>query len=121
MAREAALAATCANHLGKSEQYHDAVFRKADELKPLLLSTLARDMGIDSLTFANCRTASTTIAEWDADTAIASRNNIQATPVVLIDLLLFVGKPNGLQKMVRDQINAARRTARSSSLEVARP
>lgn len=90
-AANAAVAAHCAARQGKFWEYHDALFLRRSLLSDEQYRQIARDIGLDTNTFAKCLDArdSDAIVERNLDEALGLR--LTATPTVFINDSRLVG------------------------------
>jgi protein-disulfide isomerase len=93
-AKPAAMAAQCAADQGRFTEYHDFLFEHQDSLGTIRWTQLAARLGIaDTVAFARCLTATTTLAKLRRDSADAAALGIAGTPLVLINEWLYRGNP----------------------------
>lgn len=105
--RTAAEGAYCANAQGAFTQYHDAVFshiwdtyyskgnyaegESADVFTNEALSTIAKQIGIDSASFSSCLVNRTYIASVDADLKASEQDRVSGTPTIFISNQKIIG------------------------------
>lgn len=93
-AREAAVAAECANRSGLFEAYHDELYAQADSIGIKSWTKFAVEAGShDTVAFADCLKSDGPIAVVARDSSAAARLGVNATPTFLINNLLIVGTP----------------------------
>lgn len=95
-AREAALAAECADQQGRFAAYHDLLFEHQDSLKSGRLEAWADEAGVEDLAaFRSCIQSSTrALARLKADSIAAVKLGIRSTPTMLINGRVLVGAPD---------------------------
>lgn len=85
-ARPAALAAECAEQLGRRDSYHDALFAKQDSFGLKTWTSYAVDARIaDTVAFSRCVSSHRTSARIDSGLAAGERFKVRGTPTVLIN------------------------------------
>ncbi|MEY4722758.1 MAG: hypothetical protein RLZZ324_271 [Candidatus Parcubacteria bacterium] len=79
-AREAAIAASCAQEQGKFWAYHDRLFQSSPALGAADLLRFASESGLDTVQFQKCFTEERYAKRVDADTAQAQSLGLAGTP-----------------------------------------
>lgn len=90
-ARNASIAAVCAQRQGKFWAYHDLLYARQERLDAASLRSYAQELGLDMGAFSSCQTDASAARQVDADTADALSSGISATPSFRVGDLTLVG------------------------------
>jgi protein-disulfide isomerase len=109
-ARDAAVAAGCAEDQGKFWVYHDGLFENPGKLSDEDLARLAGETGLDTEAFAACYAARTPEARVDADIAAAKAAGLSSTPAFLVNGILLKGAQpvEAFERVIAQELQAAK-------------
>ncbi|MBI2378409.1 MAG: thioredoxin domain-containing protein [Deltaproteobacteria bacterium] len=93
MAMPSAIAATCAGDQGKFWEFHDAVFKRQNELSPQLIDSVAKELSLDAPKFDACRTNPETQKKIRDDMTQGEAAGVEGTPSFFINGTHY---PNGV-------------------------
>ncbi len=109
-AREAALAAECANAKGKFMEMSGALFHNQSKFGLETWSWFARQAGVVDAPWVNrCVADSTFIARLNADIELGNSVPVEGTPTVFLDSLKLSGTPSyeALDRLVSGELKVA--------------
>jgi protein-disulfide isomerase len=93
-AREAAIAAECADRVGSFEAFHDRLFAQPDSIGAKRWTRFAAEAGIlDTAQFARCLNTRSAAYQVHQDSVAAVALGVQGTPTFLINDLMVIGNP----------------------------
>jgi len=103
-AAKAAEAAMCANEQGKFWEYHDVLFKNQQTLELAQLKDHAKEVGLDTTTFATCVDSGKYKKSVDEDMAAGQKVGVSGTPAFFINGVFLNGaQPFDEFKKVIDQ------------------
>jgi len=103
-AAKAAEAAMCANEQGKFWEYHDVLFKNQQTLEVAQLKDHAKEVGLDTTTFASCVDSGKYKKLVDEDMAAGQKVGVSGTPAFFINGVFLNGaQPFDEFKKVIDQ------------------
>jgi protein-disulfide isomerase len=84
-------AARCANEQGKFWPYHDKLFAGSPSSSPEFFKGLAKDVGLDAVTFETCLGSGKYQAAIKEDIAEGNRVGVSGTPAFFVNGRLITG------------------------------
>lgn len=90
-ARDAAIAAVCAERQGRFWEYHDQLFADPGAMSEADLRTRAEALELDLAAFDACRASEQAAARVDADMAAADALGVSGTPVFFVNGIRLTG------------------------------
>jgi len=99
-------AAHCANEQGQFWAYHDKLFASPPSSNPDVLKGLAKEVGLDTSTFATCLSSGKYQAAIKEDMAEGSRIGVDGTPAFFINGRQIIGAQplDGFVRVIDDEL-----------------
>lgn len=112
-AENAAIAGLCANEQNKFWEYHDKVFEKANDKRPLtkdILKTTASELGLERTTFDTCLDSKKYLARVQKDIRDATSYGVAGTPTFFINNRIISGNQpiEVFKEIINEEINKSK-------------